>query len=135
MHPSGLFLAYYYGDKAPNFFPEFHDVPEKPGLDGLNPGYDFDIINTDVLKRAEKEVLFIEKENINGDDLNETKDKNEFKEYYHTNVLDPIDLIDGISLIETVDEATGIASKFVLDSCFDVVRSSMKKNSSKFSGL
>ena len=48
----GLFVAdvaYYYGDKAPNFFPEFHDVPEKPGLDGLNPGYDFDIINTDVL--------------------------------------------------------------------------------------
>jgi len=48
----GLFVAdvvYYYGDKAPNFFPEFHDVPEKPGLDGLDPGYDFDIVNTDVL--------------------------------------------------------------------------------------
>jgi len=48
----GLFVAdtvYYYGDKAPNFFPEFHDVPEKPRLDGLDPGYDFDIVNTDVL--------------------------------------------------------------------------------------
>lgn len=48
----GLFVAdvaYYYGDKAPNFFPEHHDVPEKPGLKGLNPGNDYDIVNTDVL--------------------------------------------------------------------------------------
>jgi hypothetical protein len=48
----GLFVAdvaYYYGDKAPNFFPEFHDVPLKPGLEGLSPGYDFDVVNTDVI--------------------------------------------------------------------------------------
>ncbi len=48
----GLFVAdvaWYYGDKAPNFFPEFHDVPERPRLDGLSPGYDFDVINSDVL--------------------------------------------------------------------------------------
>ncbi len=42
-------VAYYYGDKAPNFFPEFHDVPVKPGLEGMSPGYDFDLVNTDVL--------------------------------------------------------------------------------------
>ncbi len=42
-------VAYYYGDKAPNFFPEFHDVPEKPRLQGLSAGYDFDVVNTDVL--------------------------------------------------------------------------------------
>ncbi len=42
-------VAYYYGDKAPNFFPEFHDVPVKPTLDGLSPEYDYDLINTDVV--------------------------------------------------------------------------------------
>ncbi|MDN5202447.1 glycosyl hydrolase [Fulvivirgaceae bacterium BMA10] len=42
-------VVYYYGDKAPNFFPEFHDVPVKPGLEGLDAGYDFDLVNTDVL--------------------------------------------------------------------------------------
>jgi hypothetical protein len=42
-------VAYYYGDKAPNFFPEFHDVPEKPDLNGLGAGYDFDVVNTDVI--------------------------------------------------------------------------------------
>src|SRR5680860_734759 len=42
-------VAYYYGDKAPNFFPEFHDVPIKPGLDGMSAGYDFDVVNTDVI--------------------------------------------------------------------------------------
>ncbi|MDT8394194.1 MAG: glycosyl hydrolase [Bacteroidales bacterium] len=42
-------VAYYYGDKAPNFFPEFHDVPEKPGLEGLSAGYDYDVVNTDVI--------------------------------------------------------------------------------------
>jgi hypothetical protein len=34
----GLFVGdvcYYYGDQAPNFFPLFHDVPEKPRLKGL----------------------------------------------------------------------------------------------------
>ncbi len=42
-------VAYYYGDKAPNFFPEFHDVPEKPRLKGLSAGYDYDVVNTDVI--------------------------------------------------------------------------------------
>lgn len=42
-------VAYYYGDKAPNFFPVFHDVPVKPGLDGMSAGYDFDVVNTDVI--------------------------------------------------------------------------------------
>ncbi len=48
----GLFVGdvcYYYGDQAPNFFPLFHDVPDKPGIKGLGPGYDFDVINTDVI--------------------------------------------------------------------------------------
>lgn len=48
----GLFagdVCYYYGDQAPNFFPLFHDVPEKPGINGLGKGYDFDVINTDVI--------------------------------------------------------------------------------------
>jgi len=42
-------VAYYYGDKAPNFWPLFHDVPEKPLLDGLGAGYDYDVVNTDVI--------------------------------------------------------------------------------------
>ncbi|MFC2087793.1 glycosyl hydrolase, partial [Bacteroidota bacterium] len=48
----GLFVAdvcYYYGDQAPNFFPAFHDVPEKPMLDGLGKGYDYDVVNSDVI--------------------------------------------------------------------------------------
>jgi hypothetical protein len=48
----GLFVGdvcYYYGDQAPNFFPLFHDVPSKPGIKGLSNGYDFDVINTDVI--------------------------------------------------------------------------------------
>ncbi len=48
----GLFVAdacYYYGDQAPNFFPLFHDVPEKPRIKGLGKGYDYDVINTDVI--------------------------------------------------------------------------------------
>jgi alpha-L-rhamnosidase len=48
----GLFVGdvcYYYGDQAPNFFPLFHDVPEKPSIKGLGKGYDFDVINTDVI--------------------------------------------------------------------------------------
>ena len=48
----GLFvgdLCYYYGDQAPNFFPLFHDVPEKPRLKGLGKGYDYDVVNTDVI--------------------------------------------------------------------------------------
>ncbi|MEO6134125.1 MAG: glycosyl hydrolase [Ginsengibacter sp.] len=42
-------VAYYYGDKAPNFFPELQGSPNRPGLDGLSFGYDFDIINTEIL--------------------------------------------------------------------------------------
>ncbi|MFQ6115107.1 MAG: glycosyl hydrolase, partial [bacterium] len=48
----GLFaadVAYYYGDKAPNFWPPFHNVPEKPLLEGLGEGYDYDVVNTDVI--------------------------------------------------------------------------------------
>ena len=48
----GLFVGdvcYYYGDQAPNFFPLFHDVPEKPRLNGLGNGYDFDVINSDII--------------------------------------------------------------------------------------
>jgi hypothetical protein len=42
-------VAYYYGDKAPNFFPELQASPNSPRPDGLSHGYDFDVINTDVL--------------------------------------------------------------------------------------
>ncbi len=48
----GLFVGdacYYYGDQTPNFFPLFHDVPEKPTIQGLGKGYDFDVINSDVI--------------------------------------------------------------------------------------
>jgi len=48
----GLFVAdacYYYGDQAPNFFPLYHDVPEKPRIKGLGKGYDYDVVNTDVI--------------------------------------------------------------------------------------
>lgn len=48
----GLFVGdvcYYYGDQAPNFFPLFHDVPEKPRIKGLGKGYDFDVINSDII--------------------------------------------------------------------------------------
>jgi len=48
----GLFVGdvcYYYGDQTPNFFPLFHDVPEKPRLKGLGKGYDYDVVNTDVI--------------------------------------------------------------------------------------
>lgn len=48
----GLFVGdvcFYYGDQAPNFFPLYHDVPEKPGIAGLGKGYDFDVINSDVI--------------------------------------------------------------------------------------
>ena len=52
MLQQGTFVAdacYYYGDQAPNFWPEFHDVPEKPLLDGLGKGYDYDVVNSDVI--------------------------------------------------------------------------------------
>ncbi|MFC2087923.1 glycosyl hydrolase, partial [Bacteroidota bacterium] len=42
-------VCYYYGDKAPNIYPNVHDVPEKPTLNGLGKGYDFDFVNTDVI--------------------------------------------------------------------------------------
>ena len=48
----GLFVGdacFYYGDQAPNFFPLFHDVPEKPRIKGLGNGYDFDVVNSDVI--------------------------------------------------------------------------------------
>ena len=52
MLQQGQFVAdvcYYYGDQAPNFWPAFHDVPEKPLLDGLGKGYDYDVVNSDVI--------------------------------------------------------------------------------------
>jgi hypothetical protein len=42
-------VVYYYGDKAPNFFPEIQKAPTSPRLEGLSFGYDFDVVNTDVL--------------------------------------------------------------------------------------
>lgn len=42
-------VVYYYGDKAPNFFPELQKSPDSPRPEGLSAGYDFDIINSDVL--------------------------------------------------------------------------------------
>ena len=39
----------YYGDQAPNFWPPFHDVPVKPAWPGLDEGYDYDVVNTDVI--------------------------------------------------------------------------------------
>ena len=52
MLQQGLYVAdvaYYYGDQAPNFWPMYHDVPEKPGLKGLGSGYEYDVVNTDVI--------------------------------------------------------------------------------------
>lgn len=48
----GLFVAdvaYYYGDQAPNFWPMPHKSPEKTTLDGLGAGYDYDVVNSDVI--------------------------------------------------------------------------------------
>lgn len=48
----GLFVGdvcYYYGDKAPNFYPAYHDVPENPRLQSLGSGYDYDVTNTEVI--------------------------------------------------------------------------------------
>lgn len=42
-------VAYYYGDQAPNFWPMHHDVPVKPLLPGLGAGYDYDVVNSDVI--------------------------------------------------------------------------------------
>ncbi len=52
MLQQGLFVAdvaYYYGDQAPNFWPLFANVPEKPLLPGLGKGYDYDVVNSDVI--------------------------------------------------------------------------------------
>jgi len=52
MLQQGMFVAdvaYYYGDKAPNFWPLLANVPEKPLLDGLGAGYDYDVVNSDVI--------------------------------------------------------------------------------------
>ncbi len=52
MLQQGQFVAdvcYYYGDQAPNFWPAYHDVPEKPLLPGLSKGYDYDVVNSDVI--------------------------------------------------------------------------------------
>ena len=52
MLQQGLFVAdaaYYYGDQTPNFWPLYHNVPTKPLLPGLGAGYDYDVVNTDVI--------------------------------------------------------------------------------------
>jgi hypothetical protein len=52
MLQQGKFVAdvcFYYGDQAPNFFPSFHDVSEKPRIPGLDRGYDYDVVNSDVI--------------------------------------------------------------------------------------
>ena len=48
----GLFVAdacYYYGDQAPNFYPAYHVVPEKIIPEDLGKGYDYDVVNSDVI--------------------------------------------------------------------------------------
>ncbi len=48
----GLFVAdacYFYGDQAPNFWPAFHVVPEKIIPEDLGEGYDYDVVNSDVI--------------------------------------------------------------------------------------
>ena len=42
-------VAYYYGDQAPNFWPYYHNVPEKPTIDGLSVGYEYDVVNTEII--------------------------------------------------------------------------------------
>jgi hypothetical protein len=52
MLQQGLFVAdacYFYGDQAPNFYPPYHWVPEKPVPEDLGAGYDFDVVNSDVI--------------------------------------------------------------------------------------
>jgi hypothetical protein len=52
MLQQGLYVAdvaYYYGDQAPNFWPYYHNVPEKPEIEGLGAGYEYDVVNTDVI--------------------------------------------------------------------------------------
>ncbi len=52
MLQKGLFVAdacYYYGDQAPNFYPAYHDVPQKLIPKNLGEGYDYDVVNSDVI--------------------------------------------------------------------------------------
>jgi len=52
MLQQGLFVAdavYYYGDQAPNFYPSYHVVPEKIIPESLGYGYDYDVVNSDVI--------------------------------------------------------------------------------------
>lgn len=42
-------VAFFYGDQAPNFWPADARVPEKPLLPGLGAGYDYDVVNSDVI--------------------------------------------------------------------------------------
>lgn len=52
MLQQGLFVAdaaYYYGDQAPNFWPAYHVVPEKIIPKDLGEGYDYDVVNSDVI--------------------------------------------------------------------------------------
>ena len=52
MLQQGLYVAdvaYYYGDQAPNFWPLYHNVPGKPLIDGLGIGYEYDVVNSDVI--------------------------------------------------------------------------------------
>jgi len=52
MLQQGLFVAdacYFYGDQAPNFYPAYHDVPQKIIPEDLGEGYDYDVVNSDVI--------------------------------------------------------------------------------------
>jgi hypothetical protein len=52
MLQQGLYVAdvaFYYGDQAPNFWPLYHNVPDKPRIEGLGPGYEYDVVNSDVI--------------------------------------------------------------------------------------
>ena len=42
-------VAYYYGDGAPKFFPTLQGDSLRPMLADLSAGYDFDVVNTDVI--------------------------------------------------------------------------------------
>lgn len=42
-------VACYYGDQAPNFWPLYHNVPDKPSVEGLAAGFEYDAVNSDVI--------------------------------------------------------------------------------------
>jgi hypothetical protein len=42
-------ICYYYGDQAPNFHPPLCNVPEKPLLEGLHAGHDYDVCSSEVV--------------------------------------------------------------------------------------